>query len=57
MVGARYDDATTYLGDGAFIISRASSTDALRVGTVQAVGGCQAGEVDTAATLDLYLRP
>jgi len=51
-----YTSATTYVGGYDFVVDRSTSTDTIRVGTLEGIASCTIGDNPGAAYVDIYLR-
>lgn len=51
-----YTSATSYIGGYDFVISRTSSTDTIRLGTLEGVSSCTTADNPGSAYLDIYVR-
>jgi hypothetical protein len=51
-----YTSATTYIGGYDFVVSRTSSTDTIRLGTLEGISSCTTSDNPGGAYLDIYVR-
>ena len=57
MATTDYTGATTYIGGYDFVVARATSTDTIRLGTLEAISGCTIGDNPGTAYTDVLVRP
>ncbi len=51
-----YESATTYVGGYDFTVARSSSTDTIRLGTLEGIAGCTTGDNPGTAYVDIRVR-
>lgn len=57
MATTSYTSATTYIGGYDFVISRSStSTDTIRLGTLEGIASCTTSDNPGSAYVDIYVR-